>query len=223
MGLQGKGIPAHRCRSVRVGMTPLSPGHAVRPENREVIQRFAPVMNGHGLLFRCRPQSEKRQLQRRVFIGKPAAGFDDLAQRAIQRLDAVGSVDRPANVGRVVEKRRDPGPVPLSHLAHAGVGFPPAFQFLQAMPGLGHRRRTIDRLQIGGHRLAQFPKARNSTKPAPHARCRAAPRCTDTPLRWLPEILSAIHTGNENVLHSPILQVRQYLQPELRSFRLRHP
>ena len=32
-----------------------------------------------------------------------------------------------------------------------------------------------------------------------------------------------IHAGDEDVLHAPVLQLRQHLQPELRSFRLRHP
>ena len=56
--------------------------HPFRPQNREVVQGFAPVMNRHGPLLGRLPQREKQQLQRRLFVGESAADFDDLAQNA---------------------------------------------------------------------------------------------------------------------------------------------
>ena len=44
--------------------------------------------------------------------------------------------------------------VRLLSLADAGIGLPLRFQFRQMLLGLDRRRRTIDRLQIGYHRLA---------------------------------------------------------------------
>src|SRR5438034_7109429 len=42
---------------------------------------------------------EVQELQRRIVVGKAAAGLDDLAQRAMQRLDCVGRVDHLADAG----------------------------------------------------------------------------------------------------------------------------
>src|SRR5437868_15132946 len=67
-------------------------------------------MNGHGPFLRCLPQSEKQQLQRRLFVGKSATGFDDLAERAVQRLHAVGRVNRsPEGAPRFVDPERYAG------------------------------------------------------------------------------------------------------------------
>src|ERR1700693_230441 len=54
-------------------------------------------------------------------------------------------------------------------------------------------------------------------------------RCWRRAVRWWdstispPASVQPIHAGDEDVLHAPILQLRQHLQPELRSFRLRYP
>jgi len=57
---------------------------------------------------------EIEQLQRRVIVRETAARFDDLAQRAVQRLDRVGGVDHLANAWREGEEWHDvvPGSPP---------------------------------------------------------------------------------------------------------------
>ena len=49
---------------------------------------------------------EVKQLERRIVVAEAAAGFDDLAQRAVQRLDRVGGVDHLADAGREREERK---------------------------------------------------------------------------------------------------------------------
>jgi hypothetical protein len=61
-------------------------------------------MDGHGPLLGREPERQKQQLQRRFFVGESTARLDDLAQRPVQRFDAVGRVDCLANVRRVVER-----------------------------------------------------------------------------------------------------------------------
>ena len=63
---------------------------------------------------RCSPPAhagildrEIEQLQRRIVVGEAASGFDDLAQRSVQRLDRVGGVDHLADAGREREERHD--------------------------------------------------------------------------------------------------------------------
>ena len=88
-------------------------------------------MNRRGPFLGCLPKSKEQQLQRRFFVGESAASFDDLAQRPVQRFHTVGGVDRFADLRRIVEKGCDARPVPPPHLAHAGIGFPLAFQLRQ--------------------------------------------------------------------------------------------
>ena len=60
-----------------------------------------------------RPAAEREMagLQRRVLVrGIRRAGFDDLAQRPVQRFHAVGGVNRSADVRRIMEKRRRAAP-----------------------------------------------------------------------------------------------------------------
>ena len=47
--------------------------HPVRPENRKVVQRFAPVMNRHSPLFRRLAQGQEQQLQRGFSVGEATA------------------------------------------------------------------------------------------------------------------------------------------------------
>src|SRR5690606_32148527 len=39
----------------------------------------------------------------------------------------------------------------------------------------------------------------------------------------LGEALQAIHAGDQDVLHAPVLQLRQHIEPELRAFVFRQP
>ena len=82
------------------------------------------MMNRHGPLLGCLLQRQKQQFHGGFFVGKSATDFDDLAQRPVQRFHAVSGVDGAPNVRRVMEKRRDPRPVPPPHLAHTGISFP---------------------------------------------------------------------------------------------------
>ena len=56
--------------------------HPFRPQNRKVVQGFAPVMNRHGPLLGRLPQRQKQQLHRCLFVGESATDFDDLPKKA---------------------------------------------------------------------------------------------------------------------------------------------
>ena len=53
--------PAYLCRNrTRFSLgNSLKGWHPLRPQNGEVVQGLAPVMNRHGPLFRCLPQRQK--------------------------------------------------------------------------------------------------------------------------------------------------------------------
>ena len=64
MGCRGRGLfPLPLPISVEAGALssgdPLQSGHPLRPQNREVVERFAPVMNRHGPLLGGQPQRQK--------------------------------------------------------------------------------------------------------------------------------------------------------------------
>jgi hypothetical protein len=86
---------------------------------------------------------EVKQLQRRVVVGKAAAGLDDLAQAAVQRLDRVGSVDHLADARSDGEKRNDLVPGAAPDLADRRVALAPfvfeLFEPYQAMSAFSAR------------------------------------------------------------------------------------
>jgi len=61
----------------------LRPRHALRPEDGEVALRVSPVIYQHRPLLGSLPERQEQQLQRRFFVGKRTAGFDDPAQRPV--------------------------------------------------------------------------------------------------------------------------------------------
>ena len=103
-------------------------------------------MHRHGPLFGRLPDRQKQQFQR--CVGKSSPRFDDLAQRAMQCLHAVGGIDRLANLRGIMEKRRDAIPVPLPHLADARIGASLQSYLLQILLSFLRRGRTIDPPQI---------------------------------------------------------------------------
>jgi hypothetical protein len=90
--VQGKGVPspAPRCRSIpRCHCATLSrAGIRFGPKNREVVQGFTPVMDGHGPFLRRLPQREKQQLQCRLFLGKAAAALARLGSAVSRTLSS---------------------------------------------------------------------------------------------------------------------------------------
>jgi len=60
-------------------------------------------MDRHRPPLRSLAQRQKQQLQRRFFVRKSATGFDDFAQRPVQRFHTVGGVDCFADVRRVMK------------------------------------------------------------------------------------------------------------------------
>src|SRR5258706_5125889 len=63
--------------------------HAIWPQDAEPVQRLAPVLYWHGPFFRCVPQGQVQQLERRLVVRKRASHLDDFPQRHVQRLNRV--------------------------------------------------------------------------------------------------------------------------------------
>src|SRR5215216_7331531 len=85
-------------------------GEAIAEVDPERGQRRAPVVGVAPLALRAGDR-EVEQLAGGVLSGEAAAGLDDLADLAVERLDRVGRVDRSADVGREGQERDDPLPM----------------------------------------------------------------------------------------------------------------
>src|ERR1700733_9683492 len=104
-----------------------------------------------------------------------------------------------------------------------GIAHPIAERNLQAaarlLPGSPRDRSTSS----PGPLACAPSSSRSSGWPAPCVRCIIARWSSDTPSRWPGENPSDHLRRIEDVLHSAVLQLRQYLEPELRSFIGRGP
>src|SRR6516165_9139530 len=115
----------------------------------EAAPRRAPL--GAGL---C----EVKQFERRFVIREAAAGLDDFAQAAVQRLDRVGGVDHLADARRESEKRGDLLPRPAPSLADRRITLAP-FGLELVEPNASHvgSLGPIDRLERRQDRFAILP------------------------------------------------------------------
>ncbi len=121
-------------------------------EHRGTVQhRFRP---GAGDV----PVGEKYQLSHRLGARERAFAPDNLSNQPVVALDQIDRVDQAADVGRIVEHRRQvlPAVLPRPHRDRVGLAL------LLGKPiqlGLGRlaRRRPVDRLEIRGKRLAVLP------------------------------------------------------------------
>ena len=81
------------------------PRDSVAELNDKPVERRAPVEDRHGPLLGNPLQRQIIKLEQRFLVGKDAAVFADLAQRAIERLNGVGCIKNFANVLRIFQKR----------------------------------------------------------------------------------------------------------------------
>ena len=104
-------------------------------------------------------RGEIKQLQRGIVVGEAAARLDDLAQRAVQRLDRIGGVDHLADAGCKREERHHVFPGPAPGLANRRIALAPlGLELLEPY----HRHigvlGPVDRLDGGHDRLAVLPR-----------------------------------------------------------------
>ena len=122
------------------------------------------------------------------------------------------------------EKRDDPGPSAPPGAADRRIfRIPHRGKLFELLFGFRFCRRRVDRLQIPGHFLTLLPA--NIIQRVPY-------HVHDTQLHFrlwkdrfnrFRKAFEPVDAGNENVRNTSILQLRNYLQPELRTFRFGYP
>src|SRR6516225_3197492 len=115
---------------------------------------FLAASPAHAGILDC----EIKQFQRRIIGWEAAAGLDDLAQRAMQRLDSIRGVYHLANAGREREERHDVLPGPAPGLADRRIALAPfGLELLEPDERHVGVLGPIDRLDAGQDQLAVLP------------------------------------------------------------------
>src|ERR1035437_10062807 len=161
-------------------------------------------------------QRQVQQLDRSVFIGEGAAGLDHLAQSHVQRLYGVGRVDDFSDIGRERKEGHNLFPMPAPELADRAVfGIPFGGKDLQLLLGILAADGSINHLQIGHHSLGVLPAHEAQTGPHHVHDAELHGRLRIGRLDGLREAFQTIDARNENIFHSPRLQVVEHAQPKL--------
>ena len=199
-------------------------GDTLSEMNGKAGQRSLPVPDGHGPLLTDVAQGQKEQLGQRLIAGERASVLGELSQAHIHRFDGVGGVDDLADFWWVVKERCQAAPVAPPQLANRQiVRIPLDFKLTQAQLGLLSRSGLVDTAQVSRHLWAALPRDVVQT---------VAHHVHDAQLHYglgehcfdgIWEALEPIDAGDEDVLHTPVAQLRDHLQPELGPPGLRQP
>src|SRR6266516_149415 len=167
---------------------------------------------------------EIQQLQRRIVGGKAAAGLDDLAQRAMQRLDRVGGVDHLADAGGEREERHDMVPGSSPRLGDRRIALAP-FGLELLEPNQRHIGvlGPVNRLDGGQDRLAVLPG---------HERQAVPDQVHDAGLHdalrkhrrdRLGKAFEPVDDRDEDVVDATSFELVDHLEPEFGAFGLLDP
>src|SRR5271155_1684148 len=137
---------------------------------------------------------------------------------------AFGRINDLADLRRKLEKWNHALPVPPPQSADRRIAFVPLGGERSQLPlRLVDGGRPVDRFQLLRHTLAFLPVHVVQTSPHQMHDAQLYRGLRIDRLDGLREALQSVHTGDEDILQTPVLQLGQHLQPELRPFVGRGP
>src|SRR6478672_6198915 len=192
---------APRCSTVtfKLRSTAVGSRYPFSPHRLEVIQSLPPVLN------------------RLPFC-------DHIPQAHMQRLHRIGRVDHPPHLRRKLEKWNHSLPVLPPQPSNRWVFLAPlGDELVQLLFGTLFGARPVDRLQVRRYRPALFPAHVIQAGPYHMHDAQLDSSLWIDALDCLRKSFQSVHTDNQDILHSTVLEFRQHSEPEFGAFVAARP